>query len=201
MRKGFFEEHQYKGVLTNLPEEIRPVVEMAYLTGWRIRSEILPLQWKDIDFQAGVIHLEPGTTKNREGRVLPMITPIRKILETQYEKHKELLRFGKTCPYVFHRSGTPIKDFYHAWEKACKAAGCPGMIPHDLRRTAIRAFERAGISEKVAMEMTGHKTRSVFDRYDIVSEETWERQPGSWTPSRVHLRVQLHTFMCKRQLK
>jgi integrase len=170
VRTGFFEPEQYRSVLAHLPEDIRGVVTFAYITGWRVQSEVLPLQWRNVDFSAGEVRLDPGTTKNKKGRVFPFTNDLRTLLETQYGEHQRLKAEGKIVPYVFARDGEPIGTFKKAWRAACKAAGCPGRIPHDLRRTAVRNLVRAGISESVAMTMTGHKTRSVFDRYDISSD-------------------------------
>jgi hypothetical protein len=69
------------------------------------------------------------------------------------------------------RKGQAIKTFWKRWKTATEGAGCPGRVPHDFRRTAVRNLNRAGVPETVAMKITGHKTRSVFDRYDITSEE------------------------------
>jgi integrase len=178
-RSGFFERDQFESVLAHLPEEIRPVITFAYHTGWRIASEVLPLEWRQIDFDAGEVRLDPGTTKNGEGRVFPMTTDLRAVLEGQRAERDRVKMAGQITPLVFFRmlaekrggekKPTAIVSFNIAWKNACRAAGCPGRIPHDLRRTAIRNLVRNGIPENVAMAMSGHKTRSVFDRYDITS--------------------------------
>lgn len=180
VRKGFFEREQYESVLSHLPEEIRPVVEFAYITGWRIASEVLPLEWRRVDFQAGEVRLDVGTTKNGAGRTFPLTSDLRALLQAQQTEHVRLQKAGHIVPYVFLREiaegrggekkPQPIVSFGKAWKSACRAAGCPGRLPHDLRRTAIRNLVRAGIPERVAMQMTGHKTRSVFERYNIVSD-------------------------------
>ena len=135
-----------------------------------IDSEILSLEWRQVDFGAGEIRLDPGRTKNGEGRTFPMARELRELLEQQRAITEDLQRHLKiVCRHVFHRSGRPIKSFRVVFRTACTEAGCPGRVLHDFRRTAVRNLVRAGIPERVAMQMTGHKTRSVFERYDIVS--------------------------------
>ena len=170
VRVGFFERDQFLAVLAHLPEPVRPAASFAYLTGWRIDSEVLSLEWRQVDFGAGEVRLDPGKTKNGEGRTFPMTRELREVLEQQRaitENHQR--QFKVVCPRVFHRSGRPIKSFRVAFRSACVEAGCPGRVLHDFRRTAVRNLVRAGIPERVAMQMTGHKTRSVFERYNIVS--------------------------------
>jgi integrase len=149
------------------------VVTFAYVTGWRIQSEVLKLTWSQVDFKAGVVRLEPGTTKSGEGRTFPFtaIPELCTVMEEQKRRTEAAQRKqGRIIAAVFHRNGEPVKTFYKAWRKATVAAGCPGRIPHDFRRTAVRNLVRAGVPEKTAMMMTGHKTRAVFDRYDIINE-------------------------------
>ena len=146
-------------------------MNFAYLTGWRCRSEILPLPWRNVDFEAGTIRLDVGSTKNNDGRVIYMTAPLRTLLEEQWRATLAFQReTQQLIPLVFHNDGRPIVNYYKAWHRACRAAGLSGNVPHDFRRTAVRNMVRAGIPEKVAMQMTGHKTRSVFDRYNIVSD-------------------------------
>ena len=166
-------------MLQHLPLEIQPVIEFAYITGWRIASEVLPLEWRQVDFTAGDVRLDPGTTKNGEGRVFPFTAGMRALLERLHAQHVALRRNGRVEPHVFVRlvaegrggplAPRPIVSFNKAWKAACAKAGCPGRLPHDLRCTAVRNLVRAGIPERVAMGLSGHKTRSVFERYNIVS--------------------------------
>jgi integrase len=178
-RTGFFEAEQFTSVYAHLPESLRPIIEFAYITGWRIVSEVLPLEWRQVDFEAGEVRLDPGTTKNGEGRVFPFTDDLRRLLQAQHDEHLKLRKSGKVEPHVFFRmvakgrrstkEARPIRSLNKAWDAACIAAGCPGRIPHDLRRTAVRNMVRRGIPERVAMQLSGHKTRSIFERYNIVS--------------------------------
>ena len=171
VRKGFFEREQFEAVCRHLKPHLRNVVKMAYITGWRTESEILPLEWRQVDFEAGEVRLDAGTTKNDEARVFPMTAALRTVLEEQRAIADERKQREDVIPrLVFTKqNGALVGSFRKAWTAACRAAGCPGRHVHDLRRTAVRNLVRAGIPEVVAMKMTGHKTRSVFDRYNIVS--------------------------------
>jgi integrase len=166
-RKGFFEPEQFHAVRSHLPLALRPVVSFAYLTGWRIKSEILPLEWRQVDWQGREVRLDPGTTKNGEGRSFPFTAELEALLRQQLAEFERFKKAGTILRRVFHRSGKAIKSFRGAWLAACKKAGCPGCIPHDFRRTAVRNLEQAGVSRSTAMSMVGHRTVSVYQRYAI----------------------------------
>ncbi len=149
-----------------------PFIEFAYLTGWR-RGEIRSLTWRQVDFAAGVIRLEPGTTKNDEGRTFPFACyqRLRALLQAQWARAREIQQqTGEITPWVFYRGGRQVGDFRFAWLTACSKAGLQGRLVHDLRRTAVRNLERAGVPRSWAMKLTGHKTENVYRRYAIVSE-------------------------------
>ncbi len=167
-RKGFFEHGDFLALRDALPEYLRGFATFAYKTGWRI-SEIINLAWGEIDLSQGTVRLEPGESKNDEGRTVYLDDELKGILGHQWEARKA---GGKLVPYVFpNRAGTgPIRDFRGAWDRACEDAGISRRLFHDLRRTAVRNMVRAGVPERVAMMVSGHKTRSVFERYNIVSE-------------------------------
>ena len=173
VRKGFFEHHDFIALRAALPEYLRPVVTFAYWTGCR-RGEILALRWSQVNLIERVVRLEPGETKNDEPRVVPFIgelhatiTMQRSVRDTMYPK----------CPWVFFHQGERIGAFRKSWDSACRAAGLwdaqsdsPTKLFHDLRRTGVRNLVRAGVPERVAMMISGHRTRSTFDRYNIVNE-------------------------------
>jgi integrase len=179
VRTGFFEPDQFASVLAHLPAALRPPIEFAYITGWRIDSEVLPLEWRQVDLAAGEIRLDPGQTKNGEGRTFPLTDDLRRLLTAQDVERQRVQKAGHITPFVFFREIAKgrrgpkeprrILKFAKAWKNACLDAGCPGRIPHDFRRTAIRNMIRRGVPERVAMALSGHLTRSVFDRYNIVS--------------------------------
>jgi len=172
-RQGFFEKDEYERLLAKLPDYLRPVITFAFWTGWRIYSEILPLAWDQVDLAGGTVRLRAGTTKNGEGRVVALPAELRALLDRLWLEHTSLY---STCQHVFHRGGQPIKAFRDAWDSACKRAGLvndkgqSSKIPHDFRRTAARNMVRAGIPERVVMQILGHKTRSMLDRYNVVNE-------------------------------
>jgi integrase len=176
VRTGFFEPEHVQSLLTHFPAWMEGIAEFAYITGWRTPSEILPLEWRHVDMTAGEVRLDPGSTKNGEGRVFPFTRALRRVLEDQRQIADDLQRAGTITRFVFcytygPKAGQRISEsaFMHRWWKARVAAGCPGRIPHDFRRTAVRNLVRAGVPERVAMQLTGHKTRAVFERYNITS--------------------------------
>lgn len=189
VRSGFFWRDQFLCVRSHLPALLQGVATFTFSTGWRIQSEVLPLQWRQVSFDerlspghtiAGTVRLDAGTATNGEARVFSFTTDLRDLLFDRKREADRLKKAGHIVPFVFFRMVAKgrggekhpkrITSFIKAWRTACIAASCPGRIPHDFRRTAVRNLVRAGIPERVAMKLTGHKTRSVFDRYNIVSD-------------------------------
>lgn len=176
-RKGFFEPDQFRAVLAQLPDYLKAIATVAYITGWRAQSELATRQWRHVDFGKGWLRLDPGESKNDDGREFPFTPELRAVLETQRAFVREIERAtGAIIPWVFAHphgvarvvAGTPIRNMLTAWKKACKAAGVPGRLVHDFRRTAVRNLERAGVPRSAAMKLTGHKTEAVYRRYAIV---------------------------------
>jgi len=190
VRKGFLDDNQYRVLVDGAELWFRALVECGRTYGWRV-SELLNLRVAQVDLQQRAIRLEPGTTKNADGREVFMTDTVHAMLTA--------CTAGKKAEdHVFTRSnGKPVLSFRGTWERECTRAGVgrlvcahcgetasdtakcskcgfkgtryTGLIFHDLRRTAARNLRRAGIGETVIMKIGGWRTRSVFERYAIVS--------------------------------
>jgi integrase len=171
-RKGFLPVERFEELVGLLPTHLKPLVTLLYYCGTRI-SEALAIEWPQVDLEGRTIRLEEEQTKGDEARTLPL-PPALIMMLTEIEPTQ---RVGK----VF--DGTNLRK---SWMTACAAAGLGTLTPvdgrpydpiysgltlHDFRRSAVRNLIDAGVPERVAMSISGHKTRSVFDRYHIVSTE------------------------------
>jgi integrase len=193
-RKGFLEHGEFQRLRQALPEHVRPLLTLGFYTGMRL-GELKKLRWSNVDLFDRQIRLDPGTTKNDESRLIPLMGELPEMLGILRQQNPR-------GDFVFTRSGKPVGSFRKAWSRACIEAGlarfrcricqseltkerkCPtcgtkiavsravyeGLIFHDLRRTGVRNLVRAGVPERVAQAISGHKTRAVFERYNIVSE-------------------------------
>jgi len=174
-RSGFVSRQEFDAIARHLPVELATGALVAFTLGWRKR-EIFDLEIRQLDLQAGTLRLNPGETKNRAGRVAHLTPELKSALAAQVARVKALERETRSIlPWLFPHlegphAGHRVGDLRRVWATACKKAGRPGVLFHDLRRSAVRGLVAAGVPERVAMSITGHKTRSVFDRYHIVSE-------------------------------
>jgi integrase len=203
-REGFFEREQFDAVRKHLRPDLQAAVSIAYTLGWRMQSEVLTLKRSQVDLNACTIRLEPGTTKNDEGRIVYLTPELLALLQAQVERVQVLeMKLGRSVPFLFpylsgRHKGNRVLDFRKAWDTACLKAtldaegltddkrkarqvelrqaiakgekpGLLRMLRHDFRRTAVRNMVNRGVPERVAMKITGHRTRTVFDRYHIVS--------------------------------
>jgi integrase len=165
VREGFFEKAEFHAVLEALPADgLRDFVEWAFWTGMR-KGEIAKLTWAAFDRETWLLTLAAKDAKSRHARRVPLVGPLRAIIERR--------RAGRRldCPLIFWRmsDGRPrrVCEFRKAWATACDAAAVGGRLFHDLRRTGVRNLVRAGVDRKVAMKISGHRTESVFERYNI----------------------------------
>jgi integrase len=173
-RKGFLELKKFEELVRLLPTHLRPLITFLYYCGVR-SDEAKQIEWSQVNLDARLIRLEDDQTKNEEARTVPLPAVLIMMLAEIEPK------VGK----VF--SATNLRT---DWQKACAACGLgtrtriepedddsyawykyEGLIVHDLRRSAVRNLVNANVPERVAMKISGHKTRAVFDRYHIVSTD------------------------------
>lgn len=170
-RDGVLTHEQYRAIRDALPKYARIALVLSYHTGAR-KGELRQIRKDKIDLKTKRIELPGRTTKNGKGRYLPIYGDMGPELEIA------IAAGVPECPYLIQDQGQPVYDFEKAWASARKAAGVPDALFHDLRRTAVSNMIEAGLSEKEAMEISGHRTRSVFDRYHIVSERRLKEMAG-----------------------
>ena len=178
-RSGFFERPDFERVRRYLSarQDLQLATTLSYTFGWRMQSEVLALSLSQVDLDTGTLRLEAGETKNGEARLVYLTSELQGMIADQIERVKVLSRkLDREIPYLFPNprkgkfQGEPLRDFRKAWITACRKAGLAGMLRHDFRRSAVRNLVRSGVPETVAMKVTGHRTRSVFDRYNITSD-------------------------------
>jgi integrase len=146
---------------------------MGYYTGMR-KGEIINLTWDKIDLRQRMIRLEEGDTKDREKRNIPMCDELYQMLASMPNRIQGSINDN----HVFQFHGKPVDDIRTGLKKACKKAGIKygrfvkgGFIFHDLRHTFNTNMRKSGVQESVIMEVTGHSTREMFDRYNTIDED------------------------------
>jgi site-specific recombinase XerD len=175
-RQVFVENGDFEAIVAGLRPYLQDMVRFARLVAWR-KGELAAVPWTQVDRHGKGLRLLDS--KNGHGRLLVLPDDAWTIIERRWAAREYTRPDGTTAlsPYVFHRRGRPIGDLRKAWAAACEAAGLQagrkvegGLVPHDLRRTGVRNMRRAGVAETVAMAISGHRTRAVFDRYNITDE-------------------------------
>jgi integrase len=170
VRQDFFERHELEALLPHLPDPLDDMTRFAAICGGRL-GEILELRWEWVDRAGREIRLPDS--KNGQGRVLPLDEEDWRLIEKRWAARVVRTAAGTelVSSHVFHRAGKALHrtTFEHQWRRACDAAKLPGKLFHDLRRTAARDMMRAGAPESFVMQITGHRTTSMFRRYNIVT--------------------------------
>lgn len=164
-RQGFIEQARYERILGELPVRLKALFVVGYHVGCRL-GELRKLKWEQVDLDTREIRLRASDTKTKESRTVPIYGDMSTWLSMQRASSPD------GCSWVFYgRLNRPVGAHLTGWRNACEAAGAPGLFFHDLRRSAVRNMTRAGIPRPIAMAITGHKTESMYKRYDIVSGE------------------------------
>ena len=191
IRSGFFEHEDFLALRGVLPDYAQVAATLAYYSGMRM-GEVSSLKWSQVNWSAGKLSLRAQDTKTETPRVLYLTGDLLRVLTAWKQRCDQK---WPQCPWICHRGGIQLESLKHSWRKACERVGLGklveiegtkemvwvGKIPHDFRRTAVRNMIRAGVPEKIAMAISGHKTRSVFDRYNIVNEADLEQAARSMT--------------------
>jgi integrase len=165
-RQGFIDDPEFELLVAELPGYLVPITTVGYQTGIRL-GELKKILWPQVDFDGRLIRLRSGRTKGGKPRTCPFIGNMYEVLLAAKRDRDE---FWPECGHVFHRLGQPLIDFRGARDSAVQRAGLGNLEFHDLRRSGVRNLSRSGVPERVIMSITGHRTRAMFDRYNITSE-------------------------------
>jgi integrase len=172
------EQPAFDAIAAHLEAAQRLAATIAFEVAWRCKSEVLTLMWNKVDLDEGRIYLDEAHSKNGKARHAYLSPSTISMLRAQRARVETLQQeMGRIIPDVFVHlekgrwQGQRIFKFDDAWRTACRKAGYPGVLIHDLRRSGVRALVRSGTLESVAMRISGHETRSIFDRYNITSDQ------------------------------
>jgi integrase len=182
VREGFLNKPEFEAMAEKLKPDVRDLARFLYNSAWR-SGEAVKLEWSKVDLNDWVVRLTRKNEKTKHPRTLPLVGELREIIENRIKARRP------DSSYVFHRNGKPIKSFRRAFKAACVEVGLGrmvedeqtkkesyvGLTPHDMRRSAIRNFRKAGVSESEGMKISGHRTNSVYKRYDIIDEDDQRR--------------------------
>lgn len=221
VKKGFFEHEQYLAILAILPDYLKGFISFCYKTGWRY-TEVAELTWDRVDLKRGLVRLDPGETKNDDARTIYLDEELKQAIAYQWEARKKA---EKLIPYVFTNAAGDdrIKSFKKTWNSACRTLGLgygyrtgrayvaewkdklpAGPTVHDFRRSACRNMVRSGVPQQVAMKVSGHRTDSVFSRYNIVSDADLklaaQKQEAYLNSQIVKVSVKVQDFGTKKRL-
>jgi integrase len=177
-RKGFLNQEKFDELVKVLPTHLRPLVLFLYWCGTRL-GEALQIEWPQVDLEHRLIHLEEDETKSGDPRFVPLPAVLVNLLQEITPKVGRVFdgtnlrtEWARACAAVGLGTLEKVKSDshngkrkFHVWERYS------GLIVHDLRRSAVRNLRRAGVPESVAMKISGHKTRSIFLRYDIANTD------------------------------
>jgi integrase len=165
IREGFINPGDFDKLLKHLPSnDARDIVEFLFNSAWR-SEEAMSLKWRDVDRDGGMIRLRPENSKSKKPRLLPLLGALAEIIERRWKERR------LDCTYVFHRNGKQVRSFRRGYKTASGKIGQSHLVPHDMRRSGIRNFRKAGLSESEGMMLSGHKTNAVYRRYDIIDEQ------------------------------
>ncbi len=162
IRQRILAPAEFKALLDACDDHLRPIVEMAYHMGMR-KDEILRLTWPEVDLKKGFIRLPAERTKSDSARIIPLHPEVKATLEklpTPIHTNRVFLRYGQ-----------PFDEIKHSFQSACEKAKIEDFTFHDLRHCALNNLRKAGNDFFQIMALSGHKTISVFKRYNLVTEE------------------------------